>query len=36
MSAEKKFYVEQITELASECGDIALLDLIYKLLVKSI
>lgn len=31
----KKFYIEQITNLLEKCQDIALLDLILKLLQKS-
>ena len=31
----KEFYIEQITEAMRRCNDIPLLDLIYKLLIKS-
>ena len=36
MSNEKRFYVEQITELVNKCNDTSLLDLIFKLLIKTI
>lgn len=35
MSKTKKEYIRWINELMEECNDIALLDLIYKLLIKS-
>lgn len=31
----KEFYIEKITEAMRRCNDIPLLDLIYKLLIKS-
>lgn len=31
----KEFYIEQIAEAIRRCNDIPLLDLIYKLLIKS-
>lgn len=36
MSAQKIEYLEKINELLTRCNDIALLDLIMKLLFKSI
>ena len=35
MSEIKKYYIDRITALLTETADISLLDLIYKLLVKS-
>ncbi len=33
---ERNIYIQKITELIERCNDVPLLDLIYKLLLKSV
>lgn len=33
---DKNIYIQKITELMERCNDVPLLDLIYKLLLKSV
>ena len=35
-TTEKEFYINAISDLLKRCNDVSLLDLIYKLLCKSI